>query len=96
MKISLSFVPDGNRRWAKENNTITLKGHIAGVKKIQEIMKWVHQEVTEVDECFFWCLSRSNLERDQKELDGIFTLLKHYFETMRKNLIKHQIAFLAL
>ncbi|MEI6710845.1 MAG: undecaprenyl diphosphate synthase family protein [bacterium] len=62
---------------------------------MEEITKWLNTN-TEVDECVFWCLSRSNLERDQAELDGIFYLLKHYFESMKKNLVKNQIAFLAL
>ncbi len=95
MALSLSFVPDGNRRWAQEKNKNTLQGHTAGADKIKEITQWLNAN-TEVDECVFWCLSRSNLERDQVELDGIFFLLKHYFETMKKSLIKNQIAFLAL
>lgn len=95
MALSLSFVPDGNRRWAQEKGKNTLAGHTAGADKIKEITQWLNTN-TEVDECVFWCLSRSNLERDQAELDGIFFLLKHYFETMKKNLIKNQIAFLAL
>lgn len=96
MALSLSFVPDGNRRWAQERNKNTLEGHVAWSDKIKEIVKWLHKNSSEIDECVFWCLSRSNLERDQAELDGIFYLLKHYFDTMRSNLIKHQIAFLAL
>gem|GEM_PF-2891169 len=95
MSLSLSFVPDGNRRWAKEKNKTTLQGHTAGADKIKEITQWLNIN-TEVDECVFWCLSRSNLERDQAELDGIFYLLKHYFESMKKSFIKNQIAFLAL
>jgi len=95
MTLSLSFVPDGNRRWAKENNKDTLKGHTAGANKIKEITQWLNTN-TEVDECVFWCLSRSNLERDQDELDGLFYLLKHYFESMKKSLIENKIAFLAL
>jgi undecaprenyl diphosphate synthase len=95
MPLSLSFVPDGNRRWAKEKNKNTIQGHTAGAKKIEEITKWLKDNI-EVDECVFWCLSRSNLERDQDELDGIFYLLKHYFDSMRKSLVENQIAFLAL
>jgi undecaprenyl diphosphate synthase len=95
MSLSLSFVPDGNRRWAQEKNKNTIQGHTAGAKKIEEITKWLNEN-KEVDECVFWCLSRSNLERNKDELDGIFYLLKHYFESMKKNLVKNQIAFLAL
>jgi len=95
MPLSLSFVPDGNRRWAKEKNKNTLSGHTAWAQKIEDITKWLNGN-TEVDECVFWCLSRSNLNRDKDELDGIFFLLKKYFETMKKSLIENRIAFLAL
>ncbi len=95
MALSLSFVPDGNRRWAKAKNQNTIQWHTAWAKKIEEITKWLNTNI-EVDECVFWCLSRSNLERDQAELDGIFYLLKHYFESMKRNLVENQIAFLAL
>ena len=96
MKISLSFVPDGNRRWAKENSTHTLAGHTAGAEKMKDIIQWLNQDDSEVDECVFWCLSRANLDREVEELNGLFFLLKHYLKKFKKELIKHEVAFLAL
>lgn len=96
MKISLSFVPDGNRRWAKEKNKNTLFGHTAWTEKIKEIIQWLNQPKSEVDECVFWCLSRSNLSREIEELDGLFFLLKQYLKKFKKELIKNQVAFLAI
>ncbi len=96
MPLSLSFIPDGNRRWATAQDKTTLEGHTAGANKIKEIIEWLRINTSEVDECVFWCLSRSNLERNQKELDGIFFLLRHYFTTLRSNFMEHRIAFLAL
>lgn len=96
MPLSLSFIPDGNRRWAQEKNKNTFQGHAAGADKIKEIIQWLQEGCADVDECVFWCLSRSNLERDEEELVGIFDLLKRYLGTMRKTFIHHQVAFLAL
>jgi len=95
MSLSLSFVPDGNRRWAKEKNKNTLQGHTAGTDKIKEIIQWLNTN-SRIDECVFWCLSRSNLSREMEELDGLFFLLKHYLKKFKKELIKNQVAFLAL
>lgn len=96
MKISLSFVLDGNRRWAQENNKNTLAGHTAGAEKMKEIIRWITDSAPEIDECVFWCLSRANLSREKWELDGLFFLLKHYLKKLKKELIKNEVAFLAL
>lgn len=96
MWLSLSFIPDGNRRWALELGKNTLSWHTAGVEKIKEIIQWLNTENWQIDECVFWCLSRSNLDREIEELNGLFFLLKLYLKKFKKELIKNQVAFLAL
>ena len=95
MKISLSFVLDGNRRWAKERGGNTLFWHTAWVEKVQEVLQWLNHN-QEVDECVFWCLSRANLGREIEELKGLFFLLKHYLKKFKKELIDNKTAFLAI
>lgn len=93
-KISLAFVPDGNRRWAKSRGKTTLAWHAAGAKKFEEILQFINGQ-DRIDEVFFWALSRANLDRDPRELRGIFSLLKKYFISLQHHLVMHRVAFLA-
>ena len=43
MKLSarhISFIMDGNRRWAKQNNVNAHKGHEAGLNKMMQIIEY--------------------------------------------------------
>lgn len=35
----LGFIVDGNRRWAKNKNLPTLKGHQQGLKKVEMVIE---------------------------------------------------------
>lgn len=69
---------DGNGRWAKKRLLPRTAGHLAGVKRIKEI----------VDECFLvynipyvslFCFSSENWNRPQKEISALFKMLKDFF-----------------
>ncbi|HBD06364.1 MAG TPA: di-trans,poly-cis-decaprenylcistransferase, partial [Firmicutes bacterium] len=83
----ITFIMDGNGRWAKERNKSRSYGHRAGVKRIRPI----------VDECFFkygintvslFVFSKENWKRDKKEISYLFSLLKAFFKTNIKDLIE--------
>lgn len=74
----LLFIMDGNGRWAKKRLLPRTAGHLAGVKRIKEI----------VDECFLvynipyvslFCFSSENWNRPQKEISALFKMLKDFF-----------------
>ena len=69
---------DGNGRWAKKRLLPRTAGHLAGVKRIKEI----------VDECFLtyqipyvslFCFSSENWNRPEAEVSTLFKLLKEFF-----------------
>lgn len=71
---------DGNGRWAKKRLLPRTAGHLAGVKRIKEI----------VDECFLtynipyvslFCFSSENWNRPEKEVSALFKMLKDFFKS---------------
>lgn len=71
---------DGNGRWAKKRLLPRTAGHLAGVKRIKEI----------VDECFLtyqipyvslFCFSSENWNRPEVEVSTLFKLLKEFFSS---------------
>ena len=74
------FIMDGNGRWAKKRLLPRTAGHLAGVKRIKEI----------VDECFLtyqipyvslFCFSSENWNRPEAEVFTLFKLLKEFFSS---------------
>lgn len=74
------FIMDGNGRWAKKRLLPRTAGHLAGVKRIKEI----------VDECFLtyqipyvslFCFSSENWNRPEVEVSTLFKLLKEFFSS---------------
>lgn len=74
------FIMDGNGRWAKKRLLPRTAGHLAGVKRIREI----------VDECFLtyqipyvslFCFSSENWNRPEAEVSTLFKLLKEFFSS---------------
>ena len=79
LKHILSIM-DGNGRWAKKRLLPRTAGHLAGVKRIKEI----------VDECFLtyqipyvslFCFSSENWNRPEAEVSTLFKLLKEFFSS---------------
>ena len=73
------FIMDGNGRWAKKRLLPRTAGHLAGVKRIKEI----------VDECFLtyqipyvslFCFSSENWNRPEAEVS---TLFKLFLQTLK-------------
>lgn len=78
------FIMDGNGRWAKNRLLPRTAGHLAGVKRIKEI----------VDECFLtyqipyvslFCFSSENWNRPEAEVSTLFKLLKEFFSSNIEN-----------
>lgn len=74
------FIMDGNGRWAKKRLLPRTAGHLAGVKRIKEI----------VDECSLtyqipyvslFCFSSENWNRPEAEVSTLFKLLKEFFSS---------------
>lgn len=75
----IGVILDGNRRWAKENpslsgDTSSARGHRAGANKIIELLGWC--EETEINVVTLWLLSSDNLKRPDAELSPLFAIIE--------------------
>ncbi len=78
----IAFIPDGNRRWAREKGLPLIKGHEKGIDNIGEIVKFAKE--VGVKELTFWGFSTENRNRTKEEVDG----LMHLFETKLMELMR--------
>jgi undecaprenyl diphosphate synthase len=78
--IHLAIIPDGNRRYAEKRKLPVWEGHMAGAKKIWELMNWV-KEYNQIKTVSIYGLSTENLGRNSDELH-------HLWEVYKRELIK--------
>jgi len=73
----LGIILDGNRRWAKRSGLSKFRGHRAGMSKLKEVLKMIEKTPIEIVSVFVF--SKENWGRTQSELDGLFKLLRKFF-----------------
>ncbi|MCD4740308.1 di-trans,poly-cis-decaprenylcistransferase [archaeon] len=78
MLDSIAFIPDGNRRYALNNNLSLLKAYSLGFDTAQNIAEWCFERgMTEVT---VWSVSTENLKRNPTELQIFLSLFKDRLE----------------
>lgn len=70
----IAFIPDGNRRWAKQRGLDVLKGHEAGIELIGEVLKWCKEH--NIRTATFWGFSTENRGRTEEEVRGLMQLFE--------------------
>lgn len=68
----IAFIPDGNRRFAKEQGIPLVQGHVAGYKHMRDIVTWC-QELN-IKELSFWIFSTENWKRSSEEVGALMDL----------------------
>lgn len=81
----IGVILDGNRRWAKENPSVTgdtssSRGHRAGAEKIIELLNWC--EETEINVVTLWLLSSDNLKRTPEEVQSLIAIIGQTVEAL--------------
>lgn len=89
MKIPthIAFIPDGNRRWAKEKGLPTLVGHTKGYDRFDTIV--THAQKLGIQYVTFWAFSTENWKRSEEEVNYLLDLFRKLF---RGSLIKKVIS----
>ncbi len=70
----LGIILDGNRRWAREKNLPTLKGHQRGYDKIKKVGEWCLEHNIKI--LTVYAFSTENWKRSKKEVAYLMRLLK--------------------
>lgn len=70
--VHLGLILDGNRRWAKENNLPTLKGHQKGYANLKKIVKQAAEKDIKFISAFIF--SKENWDRSKEEVNYLMDL----------------------
>lgn len=77
----IAIIPDGNRRWAKENNLEPWDGHEEGARKIEELTRSALD--IGIKNMSFWGSSLGNLEkRPMREKKALLDIYERYFKKL--------------
>lgn len=74
----VAVIPDGNRRWAKENNSSTIEGHRLGAARIISNARFGFTELA-IPTQTYWLCSPENLTREPEEVAGLMTVFRGIF-----------------
>lgn len=81
----IALIPDGNRRWAKQQGQPAVQGHRHAVEKVLPQLYDVLLEMN-IPYCTFWAMSPENFQkRSSFEVHNLFGLLFHFFEAQLKD-----------
>lgn len=80
----IAIIPDGNRRWAKENKLEPWEGHGAGAEKLEQLARWAFDNGIY---CLsFWGSSLENLQkRPLREKQELLKIYEEYFKKLIVN-----------
>lgn len=70
----IGLILDGNRRFAKRKGRDTTHGHQKGADKLDEVLGWCQE--FDIDVVTVWVLSTDNLNREEKELKGLLSVIE--------------------
>ena len=89
--MHVALIMDGNRRWAKEQNMPSQKGHIAGVKKLEEIIHTAYK--SDVTVLTLYCFSTENWQRTRTEVSYLMDLFAEYILKYQQKFCEYDIGF---
>ncbi len=87
----IAFIPDGNRRWAKERHVSALEGHRRGFRVMKDVVKWSFE--AGVQEVTFWGFSTENWKRSEEEVSYLLELFSFFLKKEIASLKKDGIRF---
>ncbi len=82
--IHLGIIPDGSRRWARQNNVKKGDWSQSG-RTTDEIVRHVFLRRSEVDELSIWAMSTENVDRDDYSRNLVYSLLEGKFMDLLKS-----------
>ncbi len=78
----VAIIPDGNRRWARQNRLILLKSYGVGIKKFIDVSIWAKELGVKV--ITVWALSIENItQRSRSELSVLYRLYEKTAKSKR-------------
>ena len=72
---SIAFIPDGNRRYAKQAGISLAESYSLGTQKALDVVKWI-SKYSSIKVGTFYTFSLKNFERSKLELDILLKILR--------------------
>ena len=90
----IAIIPDGNRRWAKENGAPTLEGHRRGAENFERLLN----ATRDLGIKYFtsWAFSTENWKRTEEENSYLFNLAREFTKRYKKKFLEEQVKFVHL
>ncbi len=85
----IAFIPDGNRRWAREKGLSSLFGHKYGYDVIKKLAVCLPRY--QIKYASFFCFSVENWQRSGEEINYLMDLFCNFFSDSDSFLDKHGI-----
>jgi undecaprenyl diphosphate synthase len=85
----LGFIMDGNRRWATEQNLVTLEGHQKGLEVFLDVVRFIRDE--EIPHAVFYAFSTENWKRSEEEVGYLMQLFKGLLVRLQEELKEKQV-----
>ncbi|HZX20604.1 MAG TPA: polyprenyl diphosphate synthase [archaeon] len=86
-RYHVGIIPDGNRRWAMENNELPSEGHKIGARKMELFVDWAMKKPN-INEISIYGLSEENFKRNPAELSRLYDI---YYDGLMRLLESKQI-----
>lgn len=84
--IHVGIIPDGMRRWSKENNISLMESYLTSLENIDNIISYFFSN--EVKILSIYSLSSDNLQREESEIDSIIYAETLYFDKFLPEICK--------
>jgi undecaprenyl diphosphate synthase len=91
----IAFIVDGNRRWAREHNLPTIKGHQVAVDEIMDRLIYRFMELR-IPYLTFWVWSTENWKRGRAFANLLFGILEQRLKTVADKYIKDGVKLLTI
>jgi len=90
----IAIIPDGNRRWAKQQHIDKATGHEAGAHNLIDIVLAAKEIGIKV--ITFYIFSTENWQRDQEEVQFLLWLLESWLVEKRPIFLEHNVRLNAI
>lgn len=84
MLESIAFIPDGNRRYAKQTGISLAESYSLGTQKALDVVKWV-SKYPSLKVGTFYTFSLKNFERSKLELDILFRIFSDQLDKAKES-----------
>lgn len=85
----LAIIMDGNGRWAQQRGLPRFEGHLAGARRVVELIPFM--EKFGIEYITLYAFSTENWKRSQEEVQYLMNLLADFLDDNLENLCKNRI-----